>query len=67
MDVKEKVFRNIVIKMGNVLNKEQHEMLRRVLTTEFEECEIEYKEKKELPSVYSERNERLIQEFFFFF
>ena len=63
MDVKEKVFRNIVIKMGNVLNKEQHEMLRRVLTTEFEECEIEYKEKKELPSVYSERNERLIQEF----
>lgn len=63
MDAKETLFRNVVQKMSVILNKEQHDMLRRVLTTELDDYEVELKEDKQLPTVYSERNIRLIQEF----
>ena len=63
MDAKETLFRNIVIKMGDVLNKEQHDKLRHILTVELDNFDIFDKEGKELPSTYSERNAKIIQSF----
>src|SRR5574344_516036 len=63
MDAKETLFRNIVIKMGDVLNKEQHDRLRHILTVELDNFDIFDKEGKELPSTYSERNAKIIQSF----
>lgn len=64
MDAKEILFKNVIIKMSNLLDENQIRSLKNVLTTELFSYEVKLKdESKELPSVNSERNMRLINNF----
>lgn len=63
MDIKEELYRNIVLKMGNVLSEEDNKQLRRILSAELENYDIFHKDYRELPAAYSSRNTMLIQMF----
>ena len=64
MDAKDRLFKNIVIKMSNKLDDEELRYLKNVLTCEMENYNIEViEDSKQLPSVYSERNIKLINMF----
>ncbi|MBP3920479.1 MAG: tyrosine-type recombinase/integrase [Bacilli bacterium] len=64
MDAKDRLFKNIVIKMSSKLDDEELRYLKNVLVCEMENYKIEMvEEEKQLPSVYTERNIKLINMF----
>lgn len=64
MDAKDRLFKNIVIKMSSKLDDEELRYLKNVLVCEMENYKIEIvEEEKQLPSVYTERNIKLINMF----
>ena len=63
MDCKEKLFDSVVLKMGDILDKEQIDRLKVVLSEELSKYNVEDLEERDLLSVYTGKNERLIQQF----
>ena len=64
MDAKDRLFKNIILKMSNKLEDDEIRYLKNVLICEMENYNVEFiEEQKQLPSVYSERNIKLINMF----
>lgn len=63
MDFKDKLYNDVLLKMGTELDKEQLRTLKSVLLEELSKYNIEEKEQRDLLSTYSGKNERLIQSF----
>lgn len=63
MDKKESLFRDVTLKMGFVLEKEQLEELKRVLSSELQKYIVYENDDRQLPSVNTGNNERLVQMF----
>lgn len=63
MDCKDKLFNDVLLKIGADLTKEQIDKLKVVLAEELHNYDVVEKEKRDLLSVYSSHNERLIQSF----
>lgn len=63
MDCKERLFSDVLLKMGAELDKEQMDLLRVVLMEELSKYTVDEYEERDLLSVYTGKNERLIREF----
>lgn len=63
MDCKDKLFRDVLLKIGGDLDKKKLSFVKNVLLEEFNKYDIQEKEQRDLPSEYSGRNERIIRSF----